>query len=127
MFVPMLSDSSWRITKTHSSGCDTAVASVLRACEITALATAETGSSVRAAVQMHVVERVDPVAVALVHEGADFVRGVPLLHRRAEVVVVMRKTVKRVDAQHHPADFGAAEFHLGHLDGALRLGRLLRR
>ena len=81
----------------------------------------------RGALHVHIVERIDPVTVALVHDGADSVLRVPFLHRHAEVVVVMRIAVERVDAQHHPADFGAAEFHLWHLDLTLRLGRLRRR
>jgi hypothetical protein len=67
-------------------------------------------------VQVHVVERVDSEAVALVHDFADLVRGVPLLHDDPEVVVVMGEAVKRVASQNHPADLDVAKFHPGDLD-----------
>jgi hypothetical protein len=79
----------------------------------------------RCAVHVHIVECVDSVAIALVHDVADFVLRVPFLHHRTEVLVVVRVPVERVDSQHHAADFGAAEFHLRHLNVVLGQGRLL--
>src|ERR1035437_6214384 len=62
----------------------------------------------RPPIQVDVVEGIDTEAAGLVQHIADFILGVPFLHDRAEVVVVMGKAVEGVDAQDHAADFRAA-------------------
>jgi hypothetical protein len=63
-----------------------------------------------------VVEGVDAESIGPVQHLADAILRVPLAHRRAEIVVVVGKSIERIDAENQAADLGVAELHLRNLD-----------